>query len=57
MIFKNHAPFTASITLINNTQIDGIKDIHGVVPMLKLCLHAEEGDNYVKISGSYDNIT
>lgn len=57
MVFKNHAPFTTSITLINNTQIDGIKDIHGVVPMLKLCLHAEEGDNYVKISGSYDNIT
>ena len=32
-IFKNCAPFTNSISEINNTQIDNAKDLHAIMPM------------------------
>ena len=36
VIFKNCAPFTNSISEINNTQIDNAKDIDIVMPMYNL---------------------
>ena len=49
VIFKNCAPFTDWISEINNTQIDNVKYIDGVMPMYNLI---EYSDNYSKISGS-----
>ena len=47
--FKNYAPFTESISRINNIDIDNAKDIDIVMPMYNL---VEYSDNYSKISGS-----
>ena len=47
--FKNFAPFTNCISVINNTQIDNAKDIDIVIPMYNLI---EYSDNYSKTSGS-----
>ena len=49
VIFKNCAPFTNSISKINNTQIDNAKDIDVVMPMYNLI---EYSDNYAKTTGS-----
>ena len=49
VIFKNCAPFTNSISEINNTQVDNAKDIDTVTPMYNLI---EYSDNYSKTSGS-----
>ena len=49
VIFKNCAPFTNSISEINNTQIDNAKDIDIVMPMYNLI---EYSDNYAKTTGS-----
>ena len=46
--FKNCAPFTNCISVINNTQVDNAKDIDIVMPMYNLF---EYSDNYVKTSG------
>ena len=43
IIFKNFAPFTDSISEINNTQIDNAKDIDVVMPIYNLI---EYSDNY-----------
>ena len=48
-IFKNCAPFTNSISEINNTQVDNAKGIDIVMPMYNLL---EYSDNYAKTSGS-----
>ena len=45
---KNCAPFTNSISEINNTQIDNAKDIDIVMPIYNLI---EYSDNYAKTSG------
>ena len=50
MILKNCAPFTDSISDINNDQIDNGKYIDIVMPMYNL---VEYGDNYSKTSGSF----
>ena len=47
--FKNCAPFSDSITKINNTQVDNAKDLDVVMPMYNLI---EYRDNYSKTSGS-----
>ena len=47
--FKNFAPFTNSISEINNTKIDNAKDIDIVMSMYKLIKY---NDNYSKTSGS-----
>ena len=47
-IFNNCAPFTNSISKINNTQIDNAKYIDIVMPMYNLI---EYSDNYSKTSG------
>ena len=49
VIFKNCAPFTNSISEINNTQIDNAKDIDIVMSMYNLI---EYSDNYAKTTGS-----
>ena len=46
---KNFAPFTNSISEINNTQTDNCKDIDIVMSMYNLI---EYSDNYAKTSGS-----
>ena len=43
VIFKNCAPFTKCISIINNTDIDNAQDIDIVMPMYKLI---EYSDNY-----------
>ena len=50
MILKNCAPFTDSISDINNDQIDNGKYIDIVMPMYNL---VEYSDNYSKTSGSF----
>ena len=47
IIFKNFAPFTDSISEINNTQIDNARDIDVVMPIYNLI---EYSDNYRKTS-------
>ena len=47
--FKNCAPFTKCISIINNTEIDNTHDIDIVIPMYNLI---EYSDNYSKTSGS-----
>ena len=54
VVFITWAPFTDCISEINNTQIDNAEDIDVVMAMYNL---VEYSDNYLKISGSYDNIT
>ena len=49
VIFKYCAPFTDSISKINNTQVDNAKDIDTVMPMYDLI---EYSNNYSKISES-----
>ena len=49
VIFKNCAPFTKSISRINNKNIDDAQDIDIVMPMYNLI---EYSDNYSKTSGS-----
>ena len=49
VIFKNCAPFTKSISRINNKNIDNAQDIDIVMPMYNLI---EYNDNYSKTSGS-----
>ena len=49
IIFKNCAPFTKSISRINNTDIDNAQDIDIVMPMYNLI---EYINNYSKTSGS-----
>ena len=49
VIFKNCAPFTKSISRINDTEIDNAQDIDIVMWMYNLIEHI---DNYSKISGS-----
>ena len=49
VIFKNFAPFTDSISVINNKEIVYAKDIDVVMPRYKLI---EYSDNYWKTSGS-----
>ena len=47
--FKNCAPFTKSISRVNNTDIDNAQNIDIVMPMYNLI---EYSDNYLKTSGS-----
>ena len=47
--FKNCAPFVKCISIINNTEIDNVKDIDIVMPMYDLI---EYSDNYSKALGS-----
>ena len=47
--FKNCAPFSNSISEINNTQIFNAKDVDIAIPMYNLI---EYSDNYSKTSGS-----
>ena len=47
--FKNCAPFTKCISIINNTDIDNAKDIDILIPMYNLI---EFSDNFSKPSGS-----
>ena len=54
VVFITWAPFTDCISEINNTQIDNAEDIDVVMAVYNL---VEYSDNYLKISGSYDNIT
>ena len=49
VIFKNSAPFTNSMSEINDTQIDNAKDIDIIMPMYNLI---EYSDNYSKTTGS-----
>ena len=49
VIFKNCAPFTDCISIINNTQIDNEKYLDAVMLMYNLM---EYSNNYSKISGS-----
>ena len=49
VIFKNCAPFTNRISEINNTYIDGPKDLDVVMLIYNLI---EYSDNYLKTSGS-----
>ena len=49
VIFKSCAPFTNSISKINNTDIDNAKYIDIVMPMHNLM---EYSKNYLKTSGS-----
>ena len=49
VILKNYAPFTKSISKINNTEIDNAQDIDIVMPMFNLI---KCSDNYSKTSGS-----
>ena len=49
VIFKNCAPFTKCISIINNTEIDNTKDIYIVMPMYNVI---EYSDHYSKTSGS-----
>ena len=53
VIFKICAPFTDSISKINNTQVDNAKDIDIVMPMYNLI---EYSNNYWETSGSLWNI-
>ena len=46
LIFKNYAPFTNSISEINNTRVD---NTHVIMPTYNLI---EYSDSYLKISGS-----
>ena len=46
--FKNRAPFVKCISIINNTEIDNVKDFDIVMPMYNLI---EYSDNYSKKSG------
>ena len=48
MIFKNCAPFSDSITEVNNTQVDDALKIDVVMPMYNL---REYSDIYSKRSG------
>ena len=48
VIFKNCAPFTSSISRLNNTQIDYAQYIDVLMPMYNLM---EYSDNYSKTSG------
>ena len=52
ILFKNIAPFTDSISEINNTQINNAKDIDVVMPMYNLM---EYSYSYSKTSGSFGN--
>ena len=54
VVFITCAPFTDCISEINNTQIHNAEDIDVVMAMYNL---VEYSNNYLKISGSYDNIT
>ena len=49
VVFKNCAPFTKSISRINNTDIDNAQDIGIVMSMYNLI---EYCDNYSKTSGT-----
>ena len=49
VVFKNCAPFTNCMSIINNTQIDNARDIDAVMPMFNLI---EYSNNYSKTSGS-----
>ena len=49
VIIKNCAPFTNSISKINNTQIDNAKDIDIIMAKYNLI---EYSDNYSKTSAS-----
>ena len=49
VVFKNQAPFTKCISIINGTETDNAPDIIIVMPMYNLI---EYSDNYSKISGS-----
>ena len=49
VILKTCAPFTKSISRINDTEIDNAQDIDIVMWMFNLIEHS---DNYSKISGS-----
>ena len=49
VIFKNCAPFTNSISEVNNMQIDNAKNFDIVMPMYNLI---EYSDNYAKTTGS-----
>ena len=49
VIFENCAPFTISISEINNTQVDNAKYLDIVMPMYNLI---EYSNNYLKTSGS-----
>ena len=49
VIFKNCAPFTKCISIINNTDIDNAQDIDFVMPMFNLI---EYRNNYSKTSRS-----
>ena len=46
-VFKNYAPFTDSISEINDTQTDNVKDINVNFNLI------EYSNNYAKTSGSY----
>ena len=48
VIFKNYAPFTNCISIINNRQVDDTHDIDVVMPMYNLI---EYSGNYSKTSG------
>ena len=48
-IFKNCAPFSDSISKINNSQVDNTKDIDEVIPMFNLLQYS---DSYSKPLGS-----
>ena len=49
ILFENCVPFTDSISKINNSQIDKVKDIDLVILIYNLI---EYRDNYSKTSGS-----
>ena len=49
VIFKNCAPFTHSVSVINNPQVDDAQDIDIVMPMYNLI---EYSDVYLKTWGS-----
>ena len=49
VVFKNCAPFTDSISEINNTKVDNAKYTDIVMPVYILI---ESSDNYSKTSGS-----
>ena len=49
VIFKNRAPFTNCVSIINNTQIDNSEYIDTVMPMYNLTQYS---NNYSQTSGS-----
>ena len=53
VISKSCAPFTNSISKINNTQIDNAEYVDMVMPMYKLI---EYSDNYSKTLEAYGSI-